>query len=410
MEALAAGADGSMIGQYGVGFYPAYLAADKVIVTTKHDFLGRGTKITLGLKDDQLEYLEERRLEDLVKKLSEFISYPISMWTEKIRSDDKDEEKKKKTIKEVSYEWAVMSKQKPHWMKEARSDHKGRVCRLLLESHQRLGGAFGSEQIKLYFCRVFIMENFENISSEYLIFVKGFVDSKELHLNIAREMLKQNKIKFLELFFEIAETKEDYNKFCESFSKNLKLGIHEDFIIKSKIADLLRNHSTKSGDGMTSLKDYVTRMKEAKAIVNSPFIERLKKRGYMVIAVNDYAVGRMKNYEGMKLVSATKEGLKLEESEDEKKKAYKLKEKFEGLCKVIKEVLGDRVEKVVIFERVLESLCFGYWRVWLGLLPWRELRRLKIWRNSSMHFVPGDCSRKGKGSESFPETERTTNS
>merc|ERR1712150_427836 len=201
--------------------------------------------------------------------------------------------------------------------------------------------------IKLYVRRVFIMDNCEELIPEYLNFVKGVVDSEDLPLNISRETLQQSKI--------------------------LKLGIHEDSTNRKKLASYLRYHSSQSGDGMTSLGDYVTRMKEnqkdiyyitgesKEQVANSAFVERVSKRGfevlYMVEPIDEYCVQQLKEHEGKNLVSITKEGLELPEDEEEKKKFEEDKAKFHNLCKLIKEILDKKVEKVTVSNRLVQSPC-----------------------------------------------------
>merc|ERR1711972_703416 len=236
--------------------------------------------------------------------------------------------------------------------------------------------------IKLYVRRVFIMDDCDELMPEWLNFVKGVVDSEDLPLNISLETLQQNKIlrvikknlvkKCLEMFAEIAEKKDDYKKFYEQFGKCLKLGVHEDSTNRTKVAELLRFHTSKSGDEQISLKEYVDRMKEGQndiyyitgesiaVVSSSPFLENLRKKGlevlYMVDPVDEYAVQQLKEFDGKKLKSTTKEGLEIDD-EDEKKKIEELKAEFEPLTKLMKEVLGDKVEKVLISSRMADSPC-----------------------------------------------------
>jgi molecular chaperone HtpG len=462
MELLNAGADISMIGQFGVGFYSSYLVADKVVVISRNNEdeqyrwesvanatfsvsqdviledgsnkIGRGTKIILYMKDEHVEFLEERKLKDLIKKHSEFISFPIELWvektTEKEVEDDEEEEKKegeeptvtdenkdkkKKKIKEVSHEFERVNNNKPIWLRKKDDITKEEYANFYksisndweehlscihftMEGNLEIKGILfvpkrapfdlfeakkKKNNLKLYVRRVFIMDDCEELIPEYLGFIKGVIDSDDLPLNISRESLQQNKIlkaikktvtkKCLEMFAEIQENAEDFKKFYEQFSKNLKLGIHEDSTNRAKLAELLRFSSSKSGEEMISLKEYIARMPEGQKhiyyitgeskqhVSNSPFIEKLKNKGievlYMIDSIDEYCVQQLKDYEGKTLKCCTKEGLDLEETEDEKKAFEDVKQAYDPVCKKIKEILDSKVEKVVIGQRMEDSPC-----------------------------------------------------
>ena len=489
MEALTAGADISMIGQFGVGFYSSYLISNKVVVTSKNtddeqyiwnseaggtftiekdnseNKLKRGTRIDLYIKEDQKEFLEINKIKELVKKHNSYINYPISILVEKtieeevsddedisddkkleeIKEEDTDEmlnidkkeeeddepvikeinedndepviedvteeetkEKKKKKIKKVEKDWELCNSQKPIWTRktdeitkeEYTTFYKGLTndweeqlaykhfsvegqieFKSLLFIPKRLPNDMFTKNkkqnnIKLFVRRVYISDDSNELCPEWLSFVKGIVDSEDLPLNISREILQQNKIlkvikknivkKVIELLTELSEDKEKYSQFYEQYSKNIKLGIHEDNNNKVRLSKLLRFKSSKSENEVISFDDYISNMNEEQKEIyyiigesqeyvnNAPFLEKLKKKDieviYMTDPIDEYMMQQLTDYDGKKFVNICKSKLNIDDTEVDTKK-------YEEFCKKIKEILKNNVENVVISNRLVDSPC-----------------------------------------------------
>nr|Q58FF7.1 PUTATIVE PSEUDOGENE: RecName: Full=Putative heat shock protein HSP 90-beta-3; AltName: Full=Heat shock protein 90-beta c; Short=Heat shock protein 90Bc [Homo sapiens]AAX38251.1 heat shock protein 90Bc [Homo sapiens] len=346
------------------------LQAEKLVVITKHNDdeqyawessaggsftvhadhgepIGRGTKVILHLKEDQTEYLEERRVKEVVKKHSQFIGYPITLYLEKEQDkeisddeaeeekgekeeEDKDDEEKPK-IKDVGSDEEDDSKEYGEFYKSLTSDWEDHLAvkhfsvegqlefRALLFSPRRapfdlFENKKKKNNIKLYVRRVFIMDSCDELIPEYLNFIHGVVDSEDLPLNISREMLQQSKI--LKYVSHMKETQKS---------------------------------------------TYYITGESKEQVANSAFVERVRKQGfevvYMTEPIDEYCVQQLKEFDGKSLVSVTKEGLELPEDEEEKKKMEESKEKFENLCKLMKEILDKKVEKVTISNRLVSSPC-----------------------------------------------------
>ncbi|KAJ8387359.1 hypothetical protein AAFF_G00157360 [Aldrovandia affinis] len=455
-----------LIGQFGVGFYSAFLVADRVIVTSKHndgpqhiwesdsnefsviedprgDTLGRGTTITLVMKEEASDYLELETIKNLVKKYSQFINFPIYVWSSKTETveepiddaeaeaekdaaedeaeveeeeDDKDKPKTKKVEKTV-WDWELMNDIKPIWQrpaKEVEEDEykafyktfsrdtdepishihftaEGEVTfRSILfvpaSAPRGLFDEYGSKKsdfIKLFVRRVFITDDFNDMMPKYLNFVKGVVDSDDLPLNVSRETLQQHKLlkvirkklvrKTLDMIKKIAE--EQYNeKFWKEFGTNIKLGVIEDHSNRTRLAKLLRFHTSHSDTVLASLEQYVERMKEKqdkiyfmagtsrKEAESSPFVEKLLKKGYEVIyltePVDEYCVQALPEFDGKRFQNVAKEGVKFDESDNAKEKRETLEKDFEPLTTWLKDkALKDQIEKAVLSQRLTNSPC-----------------------------------------------------
>uniref|UniRef100_A0A671SVZ0 Endoplasmin n=1 Tax=Sinocyclocheilus anshuiensis TaxID=1608454 RepID=A0A671SVZ0_9TELE len=456
-----------LIGQFGVGFYSAFLVADKVIVTSKHnndtqhiwesdsnefsviedprgDTLGRGTTITLVMKEEASDYLELETIKNLVRKYSQFINFPIYVWSSKtetveepieeeeaeaekeeatedeaeVEEEDEDKDKPKtKKVEKTVWDWELMNDIKPIWQRPAKEvevdEYKAFYKTFSRDSDEPIGhihftaegevtfksilfipasaprglfdeyGTKKNDFIKLFVRRVFITDDFHDMMPKYLNFIKGVVDSDDLPLNVSRETLQQHKLlkvirkklvrKTLDMIKKIAE--EQYNdKFWKEFGTNIKLGVIEDHSNRTRLAKLLRFQTSHSDTTLSSLEQYVERMKEKqdkiyfmagtsrKEAESSPFVEKLLKKGYEVVyltePVDEYCIQALPEFDGKRFQNVAKEGVKFDESDKAKEKREALEKDFEPLTTWMKEkALKDNIEKAILSQRLTKSPC-----------------------------------------------------
>lgn len=417
--AEAAKKDVSLIGQFGVGFYSAFMAAKTVTVRTRSwdgseghewhsdgngsytvspcDGLHRGTKIIIELKDDAEEYGQKFTIERIIKQYSTFIPFPVKVEGKKVNTVEAIWGRSKSEITDEEYnefyKFVGNAYDEPTFRLHFSADAPLAINALLFvpkDNFETLGMGRMEPGVNLYCQKVLIDQHSKNILPEWLRFIKGVVDSEDLPLNISRQSLQDNALvaklrrvitkRFLKFMAEEAkQNNEKYLAFCKTFGIYLKEGVTSDFEYQKELAALLRFESsaTEAG-GMTSLQEYVDRMAEGQeeiyyingpsrgAIENGPYIEMFKKRDieilYTLEPIDDFVLSHLGEFDGKKLLSADRADLRLPESTTKNDEVQdeageeKLAEAVQtSLCKWMKEVLGDKVKEVKPSTRLVNS-------------------------------------------------------
>ena len=365
--------------------------------------------INFPIELQEIKEVEEEVEED-VEEVEEDVEEVEESKDEEAKVEDAEDEEEKKTVKKKVSEWNVINDQKPIWCRtpedisaEEYTEFYKSICNdysnpfthchfkaegqlefncLLYvperSPHEMFENKGKSKNIKLYVKRIFIMDDCEELAPEWLRFMKGVVDSNDIPLNVSRELLQQNRIlkqinkvivkKSIELFNNLSEDKEKYEKFYNNYGKMLKLGVHEDSRNREKLMKLLRYYSSNNSEEFISLDNYVENMTEGQesiyyitgqskqSLISSPFIEKLKQKGYNVLfftdPIDEYMVQSAREYEGKKLVDVSKEGIKFDEDELKKKE-----EDSKDLITFLKDTLGERVQSVKVSDRLSNTPC-----------------------------------------------------
>lgn len=406
--------DLNLIGQFGVGFYSAFMVADKVTLYTRSyqmegecfvwesdgvgsytitegEDLCRGTKMVLHLKEDAYDFAKEETVQRIIKQYSSFVPYPIIVNGQKVNTVDALWTKNKNEIKDEEYnefyKFIANAHDEPLFRLHFSSDAPININTLLFvpkENLEQFGFGRTEPGVNLYCKKVLIQEKSPVVLPEWLRFLRGVIDSEELPLNISRETMqdsalvsKLNKVvtsRFLKYLDSQATSEpEKYKEFWEKFNFFLKEGAANDYTHRKDLVKLLQFESsnTLSGD-LISLADYVGRMKEdqtaiyyvngptREGIESGPYLEVFRDKGYEVIytfaAIDDYIFGAIGEYEGKKLISADQSDLDLGDVEQKDRSELALSEEEVGvLTGWLKEVLGSKVTEVRESKRLVDS-------------------------------------------------------